>query len=157
MSNLFHWKRGSRFPSKGKQPASPSPTIPRPSVTQLGSLSLTDLSDRQETTQRFLKASKLLGEALDKCRIDGMGKIDFPELSGEPDQFDLRFREKINNFLESRREAAKDKSAFAKAGDIINGLYTAVSPFAKNFLSVAIQGQSVFVDIFALLNSRSLC
>jgi hypothetical protein len=115
-----------------------------------------DLSDRRETTQRFLKASQSLGEALDKCRIDGMGTIDFPELSGEPDQFDSRFREKVNTILESRREAAKDKSVFAKAGDIINGLYTAVSPFAKNFLSVAIQGQSVFFDLFALLNRRSL-
>jgi hypothetical protein len=156
MSKLFHSKRPSPVPSKGKEPASPSPEIPGPSFNQLRSLSLADLSDRQETTQRFLKASQLLGEALDKCRIDGMGKVDFPELSGEPEQLDSRFREKINNILESRREAAKDKSVFAKAGDIINGIYTAVSPFAKNFLSVAIQAQSVFVNLFALLNPRSL-
>jgi hypothetical protein len=155
MSKLLHWKRRSH-PSKGKEPAAPSPEIHEPSVNQHGSLSQADLTDRRETTQRFLKASQLLGEALDKCRIDGMGKIDFPELSGEPDQFDSRFREKINNILESRREAAKDKSTFAKAGDIMNGIYTAISPFAKNFLSVAIHAQSVFGPLFPLLNCRSL-
>lgn len=146
----------SSFPPKGEEPASSSPEILVPSVNRIQSLTAADLSDRQETTQRFLKASQLLREALDNCRLEGMSKIDFPELSGEPDQFDSRFRENINKILESRREAAKDQSVFAKAGDIINGIYAAVSPFAKNFLRIAIYAQSVCVRLYKLLKGRSL-
>jgi hypothetical protein len=102
-----------------------------------------DLSDRTETGVRFAMASELLHTALQRLRPEGGEPFDFPGLTGEPDTFDQRFRETLNNALEARRAALNDKSLWSKPGEIILGLFTALSPFSKNFLSVAIQAQSV--------------
>ena len=56
--------------------------------------------DRQRTRERYLDAAKLLEEAV-KAYEGRRGSFDFPELKGEPEDFDDR--EKINTVMDARR------------------------------------------------------
>jgi hypothetical protein len=135
-------KKGS---AKGKERATPEPdTTDESAVEQpLAGLASPDLSDHTETGARFAMASELLHNALERLKPEGGEPLDFPELAGEPERFDQRFREILNNALEARRAALSDRSLWSKPGEIILGLFTALSPFSKNFLSVAMQAQQV--------------
>ena len=95
-----------------------------------------DSSDRIETKERFVKGATCLKEAVQWWQRDGDSSLDFPELAGEPETFDKQFREKLDKALDSRKDA--------KGGETITGIFTALSPFAKNFLTIAKEAQSVF-------------
>jgi hypothetical protein len=115
-------------------------------INTLGGLSLSDSHDQEETKQRFVKASQSLEEALrvwKSWKYAESGVTEFPELAGEPERFDDEFRKKLEKIMNTRKAALDDKSIWAKSGDTIVAIFTAFSPFAKNFLSVAIQAQSV--------------
>jgi hypothetical protein len=131
---------------KGKEPAAPHPTPADESTGEqpLAGFAPPDISDHTETGARFAMASELLHKALERLRPEDGELLDFPELAGEPERFDQRFRELLNNALLARRDALKDKSLWSKPGEILLGLFTALSPFSKNFLSVAMQAQQVY-------------
>jgi hypothetical protein len=100
--------------------------------------------DRQRTRTRYLDAAKLLEEAV-KTYGDTWGSFDFPELTGEPENFsDSEFREKINTVMDARKHEVNDQTAWAKCRDAVQCAFTAFSPFAKNFLTIAKEGQAVF-------------
>ena len=90
-----------------------------------------------------MSATKLL-EGTVKAFEDHWGSFDFPELRGEPENFDdSLFREKINVVMDARRNEVKDQSAWAKCRDAVQYVFTAFSPFAKHFLTIAKEGQAV--------------
>jgi hypothetical protein len=144
MRKLFKKKDSQKDKGEAKDEASLGPASS--SVEALGGLSLSDLHDREETKQRFVKASQTLEDALKvwkRWKYAEPGSTEFPNLAGEPERFDDEFRNKLEKIMETRKASLKDKSIWAKSGDTIVAIFTALSPFAKNFLSVAIQGQPV--------------
>jgi hypothetical protein len=101
--------------------------------------------DRQRTRAKYWDAVKLLQETV-KTYEDRWGSFDFPELKGEPEDFDdILFREKINTVMDARKNDVNDQTAWAKCKHAVQCAFTAFSPFAKNFLTIAIEGQAVFV------------
>ena len=100
--------------------------------------------DRQRTRTKYLDAAKLLEETVK--RHEGIwGSFNFPELGGEPEDFnDLLFREKINVILDNRKSEVKDQTAWQKCRHVVQCAFTAFSPFSKNFLTIAKDGQAVY-------------
>jgi hypothetical protein len=141
----------SKGADKGKARAQPeAPSLPDDApgalVETLGGLTLSDRRDREETKERFLKASQALRDALKawkRWKYADSQDLAFPELRGEPEQFDAEFRNKLEKIMQARKKALTDKSIWAHSADTVLSIFTALSPFAKNFLNVAIQGQSV--------------
>ena len=105
-----------------------------------------DYGDRQRTEERYIEAASLLEDALKTRRERGDSELfDFPELIGEPGGFnDAKFRDKINLALESRKDTVKDQTNWSKCKNTVQCIFQALSPFAKNFLIIAKDGQSVF-------------
>jgi hypothetical protein len=74
-----------------------------------------------------------------------MRSFDFPELNGEPEDFnDSLFREKMNAVMDARESVVTDRSAWARCKHAVQCAFTAFSPFAKHFLIIAKEGQAVF-------------
>lgn len=105
--------------------------------------SVIESSDREETKERFVNAVTCLQQAIRWWKDDDEASLQHQELEGEPEGFDLQFREKLNKVLDSRRETIKDRSILSKCGDTMVGIFTALSPFAKSFLTIAKEGQAV--------------
>jgi hypothetical protein len=77
-------------------------------------------------------------------RHEKWGAFDFPELTGEPEGFnDSQFKDKINAVMQSRKQALKDLSGWKKCEHAVQCAFTAFSPFAKNFLIIAKEGEQV--------------
>ena len=73
------------------------------------------------------------------------GSFDFPELRGEPEDFDdSLFREKIATVMDAWDSDVKDKSGWETCKHAVQCAFTAFSPFAKHFLTIAKEGQAVF-------------
>lgn len=101
--------------------------------------------DRQRTRANYLDAAKLLEETV-KGYEGRWGSFDFPELKGEPEDFDdSLFRERINAVIDARKNEVNDQTAWEKCKHAIQCAFTAFSPFAKNFLTIAKEGQAVFL------------
>jgi hypothetical protein len=111
-------------------------TGPGPSHTNSG--------ERQRTRAKYLDAAKLLRETIEM--YEGQwGSFDFPELNGEPEDFeDSLFRKKINAVMDARASVVTDKTAWGRCMHVVQCAFTAFSPFAKHFLIIAKEGQAVF-------------
>ena len=115
-------------------------TQPTLSVNTTGN---SETLDRERTKERFIKACKFLSEAV-KGKESRWGVFDFPELAGEPENSSLtQFKNNINNSFRVRRRRVRDATAWEKCEHAIECFFTAFSPFAKAFLTVAKEGQSV--------------
>ena len=124
----------SFFKRKGRQPVQ---------VTQSIATATQAYDDRQRTRDRYFEATQFLHETIQGHK-DQWGSFDFPELNGEPEDFqDSQFKTKLNDILELRKKNAKDKTPWEKCGDMIECIFTALSPFAKNFLTIAKEGSNV--------------
>jgi hypothetical protein len=114
--------------------------------TEASASSVEAYGDRERTLERYREATKLLEDTV-KGRGKEWGVFDFPELTGEPESFDdSGFEDKIDTVLRARRDAVKDRTALGKCGHALQRAFTAFSPFAKNFLTIASQGQSVLAS-----------
>ena len=92
--------------------------------------------DRERSRERYREASQLLHDAV-KGK-DKWGAFDFPDLKGEPEGFcDSEFKNKINAVLQSRKESMQGLSGWKKCEHAVQCAFTAFSPFAKNFLTIA--------------------
>jgi hypothetical protein len=132
------------FKRNKKTPAEPVPTSSTPFINQGSSdSSVEESKDRQATKARYAEAAKLLENAV-KGREKRWGSFELPELTGEPkDSDDLEFKEKLHLAFEAQRSKFKDQSAWAKSRRFVECIFTALSPFAKTFLHIAKEGQSV--------------
>jgi hypothetical protein len=102
-----------------------------------------DVQDNERCKKRYFDAVKLMEEAVKGGRPE-WGSFDFPELKGEFESFnDSQFREKIALAMEARENKVNNRSSWSKCGHAVQCAFTAFSPFAKTFLTIAQQGQSV--------------
>jgi hypothetical protein len=136
-----------RIPSLCKRRGNPSSTTLRTTTAQDDQSSAShvenDYSDRQRAKARYKEAATLLEQSV-KSHQGHRGFFDFGELVGEPEDFDdSQFRNKINVVLASRETLIKDRKAWSKCRFTVECIFTALSPFAKNFLMIAKEGQSV--------------
>ena len=133
---------------RGKKPTpNPSPAKGISTQTTQGSPPRIegDYGDRQRTNERYLEAAALLEQAVKGRRErSDSDSFDFLEISGEPEKFDdAQFRNTINLALESRKGAIQDQTALSKCKNTVGCIFAALSPFAKNFLIIAQDAQSV--------------
>ncbi len=99
--------------------------------------------DRQRAQIRYKEAATELNEAI-KSRKGSWGSFDLEELSGEPEGLDdAQFKNKINATLIAREKSIKDKKGWSNVTYAVECVFTALSPFAKIFLTVANNAQSV--------------
>lgn len=138
---LLEWKR--------KEKTSPTPPQIPTTEASTGSTAISappvqDRSgDSRRATTRYLEAAKALEEVVNGCKSQ-WGSFDFPELKGEPiNPTDLQFKHKIDTVLEAQKSALKDQTAWEKCKHTIQCVFSALSPFAKNFLAIATHIQSV--------------
>jgi hypothetical protein len=108
-----------------------------------------DSTDRMETMERFVKAATCLNKAVQWWVSDGDSSLEFLELAGEPEVFDRQFTERLDKALDSRKESTD--------GETIKSIFTALSPFAKTFLIIAKEAQSVLFPKYISDKSRYLC
>jgi len=110
--------------------------------------------DTRRTRSKYLDAAKVLEETVKACE-GRWGSFDFPELKGEPEDFDdSQFREKINIVMDARKTDINDETAWAKCKHAVQCAFTAFSPFAKHFLTIAKDVQAV-CTFLAFLTDRS--
>jgi hypothetical protein len=105
-------------------------------------------SDTQRAHARYIDAAKLLEQAIEDFAGSRKQQFEFPELKGEPDFNDLVFRKKFNTALEAFKPSGKNVGTWGKCRHALQSLFTAISPFAHNFLTIAIQGAAVFIKVF---------
>lgn len=121
---------------------SPTHSISTPSAAAIPIASTEVYTDRERTRERYSEASQLLQDAVKGHQKWGV--FEFPEITGEPEGFnDSWFKDKINEVLKSRKEAMQKLSGWGKYEHLIQCAFTAFSPFAKNFLTIAKEAQQV--------------
>lgn len=100
--------------------------------------------DTQRTQNRHVEACALLTTSIKTCQQDiTWNFLEFPGLEGEHASFDEQFLQKVNHILESRKKDIKDENAWFKCRNTIECVFTVLSPFFKNFFSIATSIQSV--------------
>jgi hypothetical protein len=120
-----------------------STTPPDPTASPPGSEShsqaLNDYDDRQRAQNRYEEAAAELKEVIKRQK-----GLDFEDLSSGPEGFDdSQFKKKLNAILTARESSIKDPKGWSKFTHAVECVFTAFSPFAKNFLTVAQNAQSV--------------
>jgi hypothetical protein len=103
------------------------------------SQALNDYDDRQCAKNRYEEAAAELKEAIKRQK-----GLDFEDLSSGPEGFDDSLvKKKLNAILTTRESFIKDRKGWSKFTHAVECVFTAFSPFAKNFLTVAQNAQSV--------------
>jgi hypothetical protein len=132
---------------KGRETPTPTNAATSSQGNQPSQVVNNDYNDRQRAQSRYEEAVTQLKEAI-KTRKGPWGPFDFDELSDEPEGFDdAQFKNKINKILTSREASIKDRNGWSKFTYAVECVFTALSPFAKNFLMVAQNAQSVSLTI----------
>ena len=141
--------RFRRFTSRSKgREAITSPQGDQSEIPQAAD----EYNDRQQAQIRYKEAADRLKEAI-KIRKGAWDFFDFEELSGEPEGFDdAQFKNKINAVFISRETSIKDRKGWSKFTYTVECVFTAFSPFAKNFLVIATNAQSVMLLSLACVN-----
>src|SRR5271163_413634 len=136
------------FKRKNKPPLPVAPSQATPSqpaaAAAIPSGVAEDYGDRDRALARYKEAANLLKESI-KARQGSWGSFaDLPGLTGEPGDFDdAKFRKSIDLALASKEAAIKDRRSWSKCRYTVECIFTALSPFAKNFLTIASNAQSV--------------
>ena len=129
-----------------RRPDAPLPqpiTLPQDNQSQTPQEANTNYNDRQLAQARYKEAANRLKKAIE-VRRGSWDSFDFEELTGEPERFDdPQFKNKINTVLMSRKTSIQDRKGWTKFTYAVECVFTAFSPFAKNFLTVAKDAQSV--------------
>lgn len=100
-----------------------------------------ELGEDQQVKARYIQATKLLQDAV--AGHQGEPFL-FPDLSGEMEEFnDMEFREKLDITIDRYKTSMKNPKALEKCRYAVQCMFTALSPFAKNFLQIARDGQAV--------------
>jgi hypothetical protein len=138
------------FKGRDKQPllaasqmTSPPPASAAASASIPTSGIAEDYGGRDRALVRYKEAANMLKESI-KAREGSWGSFDLPGLTGEPGDFDdAQFRKSINLALASKETAIKDRQSWSKCTHTVECIFIALSPFAKNFLTIAKNAQSV--------------
>jgi len=123
---LFPLRKGKKTP--------PSPT---PSAVP------NKYDDGQLAQNRYSEAANNLKKAIE-TRKGSWDSFDFDGLSCEPEGHDdSKLKDKISDVFLSRQASIKDRKGWAKLTYAVECVFTAFSPFAKNFVTIAGSAQSV--------------
>jgi hypothetical protein len=117
---------------------------------------LDPFGDRTRTEKRYKNAAKELAASLDLRRAN-WESFEVPKFGNISEDDPIpQLREQIQVTLEARKNTVNDKGVWSSAKNAIEKTFTAISPFAKNFLKIAKEGQSVIflVSSFCLLCVR---
>jgi hypothetical protein len=99
--------------------------------------------DHTRVQRRYEEAVGKLKDAL-QYRKDGWDSLDFELPDAKTESFDdATFQDYLNEVLKAREESIADKKDWGKFGRTVQTVFTVFSPFAKNFLNVAINAQAV--------------
>src|SRR5262249_47175907 len=140
--NLFR-RHNSKEPSESE--TATSSTGASEGQVQISSVKQ-DYGDREHTWNRYKEASNILRQSI-RSHEGSWGSFELD--LGEPeDTNDPEFRSELQKILAAREGAIKDKSSWSKFGDTIECIFASISPFAKNFLTIAKEAQSVFPSLF---------
>ena len=108
--------------------------------------------DTQRTEERYRQASHGLENAIERV---GSDKLAWFQFQGElEDMTPAQFIEQVDRAIEVR-EKQKSLSGWGQCRHVVEHAFTAIWPFAKNFLTIATQGQSVnLAPLFITLIAR---
>ena len=117
--------------------------LPR-SASQQTAVQLDRSGDRERTERRYKEAVEQLKKSV-KLPRENWETFDIPDFKNLADVTDPipQLQDDIKKTLDARKDAFKDQSFWSKSKRITEGIFTAISPFAKNFLFVAKEGSSV--------------
>ena len=102
-----------------------------------------DFGDRDRTISRYKNAAIELKQSINTSQ-GPLRSFIIEGLTDEPGDFDdAQFRTQINLALTSKEAEIKDQASWARCKNTIECIFKALSPFAKNFLTVAKEAQSV--------------
>lgn len=137
-----------RFSSATKARNKPPSTSPESTPSKVDEIPAPvavkgDYGDRERAIARYREAAKSLKKSIENLPRS-WGSFMLPELAGDPADFDdEQFRNQINLAIASREPSIRDRNSMSKCRNAIEYFFTALSPFAKNFLIVAKEIQSV--------------
>lgn len=145
-----HENRLQRLTAKFKRPSRRSSPAPPQSTSAGPAHSESTYDDRTRVQRRYENAVKKLEDVL-QYRKDGWKSFDLdtPDAKAPATFDDAVFQTKLNAVLKAHADSIMDKKGWQKFTHAIESAYTIFSPFAKNFLSVALNAQSVLrPDLF---------
>lgn len=138
----------SLFKRQNKPSSLPEATPPQRDEASVPTPVVEDYNDRERALARYREATNVLSRSIEN-RPPQWGSFDLPGLAGDPEDFDdAQFRNKINLVITSKEASIKDRKSLSKCRNAIECLFTALSPFSKNFLTIAKEGQSVPSPLF---------
>lgn len=112
--------------------------------------SLTTDSDTINTLARHNAAIEKLKNCLN-YRRDDWRSFGYPSLHTWPEQADLSgLRHEVEKVLDAKRQSIRNTTAVSKSKTVIKCIYDALTPFLKNFLTVARNVQSVYSRVAIL-------
>ena len=118
--------------------SSASANLTAPSLTQLD-----PFGDRERTEKRYEDATAQLKKSLNISRRHWQ-TFEIPNFGNISENDPIpQLREQIQKTLVARMNSVKDRDFWSKGKNIIERVFTATSPFAKKFLEIAKEGQSV--------------
>jgi uncharacterized protein (DUF1778 family) len=92
---------------------------------------------------RYTEASELLKTSIN-AREDRRDISELSDLAGELEHCSSsQFGQMVNAILEKQKFVIKDQTIWGKCEHAIQYVFAAFSPFAKNFLRIATESQSV--------------
>ena len=130
--------------SRRSSPSPPQSTFVEPAQAQSA------YDDHIRVQRRYEDAVKKLEDAM-QYRKDSWRSFDLDIVNAKTTAAfdDAAFQTNLNAVLKAREDCITDKKGWRKFTSAIESTYTVFSPFAKNFLSVAITAQSVLrPDLF---------
>ena len=116
--------------------------LPQPQ-SESGSSNVAESMDTQRARDRHIEAVKILHSVV-SGRKNEWADLDVSGLKGElEDVTSLQFRQKLDAVLDAKWKAQKDHTSWKKCSYAMQSCFIAFSPFAKNFLRIATNVQSV--------------
>jgi hypothetical protein len=143
-------KNSAKIKDVHPQSSNGKPVSPPPAYTEVTK----EHGETQRTEQRHQEALEQLKAALMMAQGTWNGFQGYND--GIPEDIDpSQIREAITEFFASHDRTVKSKTRWAKCKNVIERVYTAVSPFLKNILVVVTQGSGV-LPLCGLINGSSI-
>ena len=134
---LSPFRRKNPLPS-GSTQATSSQNSQTPAAESAGS------TDLQRTRYRYNYSVKFLQDTIEAYGGERWRGIPLPKLGDETEGFnDSQLTEQIDETLKALDVSIEDQDALRKCGNIIQCMFTALSPLAKNLLTIASTASNV--------------
>jgi hypothetical protein len=115
--------------------------------SKLDANSSTD-SDTVNASNRYEEAKQKLRHSL-KFRRDEWGSFEFTEVDAIPEcEESSKLQNEISKLLTSRKNSIASSTTWSKSKAVVERIFRALSPFAKNVLYIAKSSQVVSLDCY---------